>query len=125
MLNSRTSKTPFKALIVLCTVSVTFGSAFAQDHFNSKGAEPSSYTAELQQQLRDSLPFEDERDFEESRRGFIAEPASRQILGARGNVVWDMTKYDFLLRGEEFDSIHPSLQRQATLNMNYGLYEIW
>ena len=124
MLNSRTSKTPFKALIVLCTVSVTFGSAFAQDHFNSKGAEPSSYTAELQQQLRDSLPFEDERDFEESRRGFIAEPASRQILGARGNVVWDMTKYDFLLRGEEFDSIHPSLQRQATLNMNFGLFEV-
>ncbi|GIT23516.1 MAG: hypothetical protein CM1200mP40_31980 [Gammaproteobacteria bacterium] len=35
-----------------------------------------------------------------------------------------MNRYDFLLTGEEYDSIHPSLQRQATLNMNYGLYEV-
>jgi alkyl sulfatase BDS1-like metallo-beta-lactamase superfamily hydrolase len=35
-----------------------------------------------------------------------------------------MTRYDFLLNSQTYDSIHPSLQRQATLNMNYGLYEI-
>ena len=97
---------------------------FAQDHFNPKGTAPSQFTAALQAELRDSLPFEDARDFEESRRGFIAAPASRQILAANGAVVWDMSRYDFLLDGREFDSIHPSLQRQATLNMNYGLYEV-
>ena len=58
------------------------------------------------------------------RRGLIAEPASRRITGPRGNIVWDMRRYEFLLAGEEFDSIHPSLQRQALLNMNYGLYEV-
>lgn len=98
--------------------------AFSQEHFNPAGAGPSEHTRALQAALRDSLPFEDERDFEESRRGLIAEPASRRILGAAGNVVWDMSRYDFLLAGEEFDSIHPSLQRQALLNMNYGLYEV-
>ena len=98
--------------------------AFSQEHFNPAGAGPSEHTRALQAALRDSLPFEDERDFEESRRGLIAEPASRQILGGAGNVVWDMSRYDFLLAGEEFDSIHPSLQRQALLNMNYGLYEV-
>lgn len=98
--------------------------AFPQEHFNPAGAGPSEHTRALQAALRDSLPFEDERDFEESRRGLIAEPASRRILGAAGNVVWDMNRYDFLLAGEEFDSIHPSLQRQALLNMNYGLYEV-
>lgn len=98
--------------------------AFPQEHFNPAGAGPSEHTRVLQAALRDSLPFEDERDFEESRRGLIAEPASRRILGAAGNVVWDMSRYDFLLAGEEFDSIHPSLQRQALLNMNYGLYEV-
>ena len=41
-----------------------------------------------------------------------------------GNVAWDMGRYEFLLQGEDFDSIHPSLQRQAVLNMNYGLYEV-
>ncbi|MXZ33555.1 MAG: MBL fold metallo-hydrolase, partial [Gammaproteobacteria bacterium] len=78
----------------------------------------------LQDALRDSLPFADERDFEESRRGFLAEPDSRQITGSAGNIVWDLGGYDFLLAGEDFDSIHPSLQRQALLNMNYGLYEV-
>ena len=28
------------------------------------------------------------------------------------------------MQGKDFDSIHPSLQRQSTLNMNYGLYEV-
>jgi alkyl sulfatase BDS1-like metallo-beta-lactamase superfamily hydrolase len=28
------------------------------------------------------------------------------------------------LEGKDFQSIHPSLQRQAILNMNYGLYEV-
>jgi alkyl sulfatase BDS1-like metallo-beta-lactamase superfamily hydrolase len=35
-----------------------------------------------------------------------------------------MGKYDWLLEGKDFDSVHPSLQRQAILNMNYGLYEV-
>jgi alkyl sulfatase BDS1-like metallo-beta-lactamase superfamily hydrolase len=100
------------------------GLLIAQDHFNPKGFQPSSHTSSLQSALRDSLPFEDERDFEEARRGFIAEPDSRQIIGAAGNIVWDMTRYDFLLTGENYDSIHPSLQRQATLNMNFGLFEV-
>ena len=103
---------------------VSAGSTFAQDHFNSKGSPPSNFTSQLQNELRNSLPFEDQRDFEESGRGFIAAPDSRQILAENGRVVWDMTRYDFLLEGRDFDSIHPSLQRQATLNMNFGLYEV-
>ena len=59
----------------------------AQEHFNAKGNDASAATRALQESLRQSLPFDDERDFEEARRGFIAEPASRQILGANGNVV--------------------------------------
>ena len=105
-------------------LSLLPGLLIAQDHFNPKGFQPSSHTSSLQSALRDSLPFEDERDFEEARRGFIAEPDSRQIIGAAGNIVWDMTRYDFLLTGEDHDSIHPSLQRQATLNMNFGLFEV-
>ena len=97
---------------------------YSQQHFNPAGAGASEHTRALQDALRESLPFEDERDFEESRRGLVAEPSTRQIIGANGNMVWDMSRYDFLLAGEDFDSIHPSLQRQALLNMNYGLYEV-
>ena len=96
------------------------------DHFDPKGKLPSAYTIAFQQALRNSLPFEDQRDFEEAQRGFIAAPDYKQIMAEAGNVAWDMGCYDFLLRGFDsvFDSIHPSLQRQAILNMAYGLYEV-
>ena len=35
-----------------------------------------------------------------------------------------MEKYEFLLEAKDFDSVHPSLERQSVLNMNYGLYEV-
>jgi alkyl sulfatase BDS1-like metallo-beta-lactamase superfamily hydrolase len=41
-----------------------------------------------------------------------------------GHVAWDMERYQFLAEGRDFDSIHPSLQRQSTLNLNFGLYEV-
>ena len=93
-------------------------------HFHPKGKLPSKYTIELQNGLRKSLPFEDKRDFEDAKKGFIAAPPYKQIMAEAGNVAWDMGSYDFLLQGKDFDSIHPSLQRQAILNMAYGLYEV-
>ncbi|MEC8453929.1 MAG: hypothetical protein VXZ01_02885, partial [Pseudomonadota bacterium] len=108
-------------LLCISCISVL---AQAQEHFNTKGSGATVHTSSLHAELRETLPFADERDFEEARRGFIAEPESRQILGASGNVVWDMARYDFLLSGDDYDTMHPSLQRQATLNMNFGLFEV-
>ena len=93
-------------------------------HFDPKGKVPSKFTVELQNGLRKSLPFEDKRDFEEAKKGFIAAPIYKQIMAEAGNVAWDMGSYEFLLQGKDFDSVHPSLQRQAILNMAYGLYEV-
>jgi alkyl sulfatase BDS1-like metallo-beta-lactamase superfamily hydrolase len=95
-------------------------------HFDPKGKPPSSFTIQFQSGLRKNLPFEDERDFAEAQKGFIAAPAYQQIMAEAGHVAWDMGCYEFLLRGFDsvFDTIHPSLQRQAILNMAYGLYEV-
>ncbi len=93
-------------------------------HFDPKGKASSTFTVELQNGLRKTLPFEDKRNFEESKKGFIATPAYKTIMADAGNVAWDMGNYDFLLQGKDFDSVHPSLQRQAILNMGYGLYEV-
>jgi alkyl sulfatase BDS1-like metallo-beta-lactamase superfamily hydrolase len=93
-------------------------------HFHPLGKAPSETTIASQQVARQSLPFEDERDFAEAKRGFIAAPPYRQIMADAGHVAWDIGSYDFLLQGEDFDSIHPSLQRQAILNMEYGLFEV-
>ena len=112
------------ALLAL-TVSATAATGSAIKHFDARGKPPSKYTIDIQNQLRKSLPFTDKRDFEEMKKGFIAAPKYREIRADAGHVAWNIGKYDFLLKeGQSFDSIHPSLQRQALLNMNYGLYEV-
>ena len=93
-------------------------------HFDPKGKMPSKYTVELQKGLRATLPFEDKRDAEEAKKGFIAVPDYKAIKAEAGHVAWDMASYEWLLQDKQFDSIHPSLQRQAILNMAYGLYEV-
>ncbi len=93
-------------------------------HFDPKGKLPSEFTIELQNGLRKSLPFEDKRDFDEAKKGFIAAPEYKQIMAEAGHVAWDMGSYEFLLTDQKYDTIHPSLQRQAVLNMAYGLYEV-
>ena len=93
-------------------------------HFDSKGKLPSKFTVEAQKQQRSILPFEDKRDFDEAKKGFIATPDYKQIMAEAGHVAWDIGSYEWLLQGKDFDSIHPSLQRQAILNMEYGLYEV-
>ena len=94
------------------------------EHFHPLGRQASATTVAAAEAVRRLLPFEDTRDFEESSRGFLAAPAYREIRAEDGRVVWDMGSYDWLLEGQDLDSIHPSLQRQAVLNMGYGLYEV-
>ncbi len=36
----------------------------------------------------------------------------------------EIESYQWLLNSQYLESIHPSLQRQATINMAYGLYEV-
>jgi alkyl sulfatase BDS1-like metallo-beta-lactamase superfamily hydrolase len=96
----------------------------AVGHFHPKGKAPSKPTMAVLEQARRTLPFSDQRDFEEQKRGFIAAPSYKKIMADAGNVAWDMERYDWLVEGENFESVHPSLERQAKLNMNYGLYEV-
>ncbi len=110
------------AVLVLLAACTADGDGSTE--LDGGGNPPSEATRSIQEALRETLPFDDRRDFDEHRRGFIAAPAYRRIADEAGNTVWDMGRYDFLLAGEPLDSIHPSLQRQATLNMNYGLYEV-
>jgi alkyl sulfatase BDS1-like metallo-beta-lactamase superfamily hydrolase len=93
-------------------------------HFHPKGKMPSEHTLKVLEAARKDLPFSDTRDFDEEKKGFIAAPDFWQIKNRDGAVIWDMERYKFFLEGKDFPSIHPSLQRQSTLNMNYGLYKV-
>ena len=120
MINLTKSTTLTAALIV-----VIVGNASAQtEHFHPKGKPPSEHTVKVLSDTRATLPFSDTRDFDEEKKGFIAAPESWKIMANAGNVAWDMERYKFFLKGKDFDSVHPSLQRQGTLNMNFGLYEV-
>lgn len=94
------------------------------EHFHPQGKPASAATLQYRNSAKAGLPFDDERDFEEHRRGFLKTPPFTKIMADAGHVAWDMESYQFLLQGKDFPSIHPSLQRQAILNMGYGLYEV-
>ena len=111
-------------LSMFCVGSLTVAANAQDQHFHPKGKMPSKYTVEMQNKQRAILPFDDERDIEENKKGFIAAPDYKQIMAEAGHVAWDMGRYEFLLQGKDFDSVHPSLQRQAILNMAYGLYKV-
>jgi len=93
-------------------------------HFHPKGKAPSKFTVDLLTKAKATLPFGDKRDFEEQKKGLIAPMTEMKIMADAGHVAWDMERFQFLDKQEEFDSIHPSLLRQSRLNNNYGLYEV-
>jgi len=114
----------FSAVTILSFTMLSICSAQDLQHFSVKGKPPSKYTIELLQHERETLPFSDKRDFEEAKRGFIAAPPYRKIMSDDGGVAWDIDEWKFLLNGKDYDSINPSLQRQALLNMEYGLFAV-
>ena len=93
-------------------------------HFHPRGKAPSKFTIEALENAKISLPFADRRDYEEHAKGFIAPMKDMQIPADDGHTAWDMERFRFLDRQEEFDSIHPSLHRVSRFNNNYGLYEV-
>ncbi len=105
---------------ILCATIFTQG-AFAVD------AKPATqYTVEANQRVLDSLPFDDQQDFEDAQRGLIARPDTLTIKSADGSVLWDLEAYKqyISLDKEAPDTVNPSLWRNAQLLMQYGLFEV-
>ncbi len=84
----------------------------------------SKYTIQLRHYLLSNLPFSDNKDFELTVKGLIHRPEKVAIKDESGNVVWELGNYDFLKGDTENNTINPSLERQAKLNMTYGLYKV-
>ena len=71
-----------------------------------------------------SLPFDDQQDFEEARRGFVGTLPEVEIKNRQGRVVWSLRDYAFLGHEDAPPTVNPSLWRQARLNMNNGLFHV-
>ncbi|MDQ0141814.1 alkyl/aryl-sulfatase [Cupriavidus necator] len=77
-------------------------------------------------QLRalEDLPVEDGLDEEEASRGFIATVPDAEVRDDYGRLVWSLADYGFLKPEQAPDTAHPSLWRQARLNLHHGLFKV-
>ncbi len=77
-------------------------------------------------QLRalEDLPVEDGLDEEEASRGFIATVPDAEVRDDYGRLVWSVADYGFLQPEQAPDTAHPSLWRQARLNLHHGLFKV-
>ncbi|WP_322102966.1 alkyl/aryl-sulfatase [Paraburkholderia sp. J41] len=85
-------------------------------------ATPSTLAAH-QQAIRE-LPVEDHMDEEEARRGFIGTVPDAEVRDAYGKLVWSVADYGFLSDPVAPATAHPSLWRQARLNLIHGLFKV-
>jgi alkyl sulfatase BDS1-like metallo-beta-lactamase superfamily hydrolase len=89
--------------------------------------EASAATQRFHNEARATLPNE-RSDFDRVRRGLLAPPRHRQIMGRFAHAVWDLDSYAFLDDPEHANNppatVHPSLWRQGQLNNVAGLFEV-
>ncbi|MEP2706634.1 MAG: hypothetical protein ABJQ71_15770 [Roseibium sp.] len=93
-------------------------------HFYPQGKALSEHTLRILEDARKTLPFCDTQEFDEQKKGLIADMKDMKIMADNGHVAWYMGRFEFLNEDKDWDSIHPSLLRQSHLNQNYGLYEV-
>jgi alkyl sulfatase BDS1-like metallo-beta-lactamase superfamily hydrolase len=94
-------------MIVHDAPAIAQNAAQLPGHFHPKGKAPSKFTIDVLQKAKAALPFADTRDFDEQKKGFIAPMTEMQIRADAGHVAWDMERFQFLEKQEDFDSIHP------------------
>ena len=80
-------------------------------------------TAAANEQVLGELPFSDEQDFADSRRGLMASDPELRVKNAKGKTIWNQPAYGFI-RGKAPASVNPSLWRQAKLNNIHGLFKV-
>jgi alkyl sulfatase BDS1-like metallo-beta-lactamase superfamily hydrolase len=105
----------FKYLLISLMVLTT--------NLSYAGQEATDPTIAVNDALGRYLPFDNQEDFALAKKGLIAQEEKLQIKNADGQIVWDLTRYNFL-KGERPETVNPSLWRQAQLNAIHGLFKV-
>ncbi|MEM6805795.1 MAG: alkyl sulfatase dimerization domain-containing protein [Bacteroidota bacterium] len=84
---------------------------------------PAQSIEEVHQQILKDLDFGDNKDFERAKRGFIGTREDPIIKDANGNIVMDLSAFDFM-EADAPNTVNPSLWRQGQLNRMHGLYKV-
>lgn len=80
-------------------------------------------TSKANDTIKSTLPLDDEKDFENARRGLIAQLPAGGVRSQSGRVIWDMEAFSFL-ENQCPDTVNPSLWRMSQLNAVHGLFEV-
>jgi alkyl sulfatase BDS1-like metallo-beta-lactamase superfamily hydrolase len=112
-------------IVVVGLAACSRESAISQGQSSSaaQGGAASSFTERANRELAASLPLDEQQDFEDAKRGFIATDDPLVIAGPNGATAWDFPSYAFI-EGDAPATVNPSLWRQAKLNGQHGLFEV-
>lgn len=84
---------------------------------------PTEITKNFKENLRKSLPFDNNIDFKEVEKGLIDTTEDLIIKGKLVDEIWNLKDYNFL-KDDWKSTVNPSLWRQAQLNLYNGLFEV-
>jgi len=96
--------------------------ALAQDQDARNDATEA--TKQANSALLRQLPFNDNSDFDDANRGFLAPLPSQTITGSAGNLIWNPQQYSFIREPGAPDTVNPSLWRQSRLINISGLFQV-
>lgn len=101
-----------------------FTNVTAQTGNSSATSKPASvFTQKANEAVYSKLNFQDDADFQDAKRGFIATLDDGKILSKTGNVVINQNDFAFI-KGKSPATVNPALWRQAQLNNINGLFKI-
>jgi alkyl sulfatase BDS1-like metallo-beta-lactamase superfamily hydrolase len=87
--------------------------------------EASMHTQAAHAEVLEALAFDDERDYEDVQRGFVAElPNGGVVTDAQGRRIWDLPSWRYAAKSEAPSTVNPSTWRQAQLMGVGGLFEV-
>lgn len=115
-------------IVIICCFSSLSSNTFLQNFiktttgvFNNEQKPASDFTKQVNNEVLKSLPFENNEDFDDAEKGFIAKAPI--VKSESGREIWNISKFDFIT-GEAPETVNPSLWRQAKLNNYSGLFKV-
>ncbi|MDB2534043.1 MBL fold metallo-hydrolase [Porticoccaceae bacterium] len=115
----------YKIIALLLAVAVVSGCDQSPNSSpqSASSSAASQFTIASNRAFVENLDLDNQQDFEDARRGMVAEAPNAALTSESGVQVWDASAYDFIVE-EAPDTVNPSLWRQAKLNNIRGLFKV-
>ncbi|WP_250674066.1 alkyl sulfatase dimerization domain-containing protein [Paraclostridium ghonii] len=93
-------------------------------NFNKETKNASPFVVKKNEEVYNLLDFDNRKDFEDAKKGFIANLDDNLIYDDDGNVVYDIKMNSFVDEMDAPNTVNPSLWRQCKLTNYSGLFKV-